>query len=345
MQLRSRVLILVTGPPDVDKCINFRYIPKTIQLHLISVNTPAFQLFSILRFIPLALKGWICCASSRKSNLVLSLSTWSGIAFSLLQKLSRKPLPHIIVESSSLPILASSNSFVPKLVMMLIKFSFSGVTKIICFTKAQRDFWNQHLGFQDKALFLPLGEPVNRISKSDSSGDYIFCGGRTRRDFMTPILAAKKLNLKLVIVGTCKKEIKKIATKNIEIIQKLPFPEFLRLLKNSKFVVLTLDDVPYSTGLSTLLTSMASGKAVIVTKTSGIIDYITDYETGIFVNPYDINDLNEKMLYLIRNPSEVERIGNNAMQTVKNYFSEPIMERKITNIILDVATHDSRGHT
>lgn len=339
---RIQVLVFVDGSPTMERCINFRYISNSIQPYFLSIPSPT-SLLSIPRFIFSILNGWIF-STSRKWNLVISIGTWTGLVFSLLQKISiKKALPHIVVESSSLPLLASYTGFVPKLETMFVKFSFSGATKIICFASAQRDFWNQHLGFKEKAIFLPLGEPVNRISKSDSSGDYIFSGGRTGRDFLTLILAAKKLNQKLVICGTCNEKIRKMATKNIKIIDEIPFPEYLQLLKNSKFVVLTLENVPYSTGLSTLLTSMASCRAVIVTKTSGIMDYINDYETGIFVNPFDVNDLKEKILYLIKNPSEIERIGNNAMQTVKTYFSEPIMDRKITNIILDVAKRDSRG--
>lgn len=340
---KTRVLALVTGPETTERCINFRYVPNSIQLHLLSVTGTNFSFFSILRFIPLALKAWLTC-SSEKWDVVISLSTWTGMIFSLLQKVPiKKSLPHIVVESSSLPLLATSKGFVPKLATMLAKFSFSGVTRIICFTTGQRDFWNRYLGFRDKAIFVPLGEPVSRILMSKSSGDYIFSGGKTGRDFLTPIYAAEKLNLRLVIVGPCNENIKQVAKSNVKIVESIPFPEYLSLLRNSSFVVLALKHLSYSVGLSTLLTSMASGKVVIATKTSGFSDYIIDYETGIFVNPFDINDLEEKMRYLLRNPSEVKRIGNNAIQTVKNHFSEPIMERKITNILLDAVKLNSRG--
>jgi glycosyltransferase involved in cell wall biosynthesis len=65
---------------------------------------------------------------------------------------------------------------------------------------------------------------------------------------------------------------------------------------------------------------MAQGKAVIVTETDGIRDYVRDGETAVLVPPGDVAALRQAIDRLWSNPIERQRIGNNAGRIQRQEF-------------------------
>ena len=123
----------------------------------------------------------------------------------------------------------------------------------------------------------------------------------------------------------------------------MPKSFYIKLLANSRFVILPLEKSYYATGQIALLEAMAMGKAVIVSRTAGTVDYIEDWKTGIFFNSEDVNDLRKKMEYLYENPEEILRIGRNARQVIEEKFNEKNMVDNILRIVRKCASisHDS----
>ncbi len=60
---------------------------------------------------------------------------------------------------------------------------------------------------------------------------------------------------------------------------------------------------------------------VIGSKMGGIADAIVEGETGLFVNPNDVNDLVEKILFLFDNEDKRKKIGENGYKRVINDFT------------------------
>jgi glycosyltransferase involved in cell wall biosynthesis len=54
---------------------------------------------------------------------------------------------------------------------------------------------------------------------------------------------------------------------------------------------------------------MAMGRAVIVTRSEGILDYIIDGETGIVVDNGDVGALRDAVGYLNSHPEAAHRMG------------------------------------
>jgi glycosyltransferase involved in cell wall biosynthesis len=176
-------------------------------------------------------------------------------------------------------------------------------------------------------------------ARNIESSSYIFSGGRTARDFGTLFKLANKINSNFVVVTgyPAWSEINlRSIPKNVTVYFEVPENDYEELLLKSKFVVLTLHDVPYSCGLSSLLQAMAAGKAVIVTKTSSTLDYVSNWNTGIFVRPYDVNDLRDKIKYLLKNPKKAEEIGANGRWTVETLFNERNMAKNIIKVLTSV---------
>jgi glycosyltransferase involved in cell wall biosynthesis len=86
----------------------------------------------------------------------------------------------------------------------------------------------------------------------------------------------------------------------------------------------------YSAGQSAaLLDSIASGKAVIVTKVPGIFERVNDGETGLIVEPENVGMLQKAMENLLENPKLVERMSRNNLRLAKDLSWKNIAKRTL----------------
>ena len=58
-------------------------------------------------------------------------------------------------------------------------------------------------------------------------------------------------------------------------------------------------------------------RAVIATRSRGIIDYVLDGVTGILVEPNNPQALRDAICYLLDHPEEARRLGRNARQRIE----------------------------
>jgi glycosyltransferase involved in cell wall biosynthesis len=69
-----------------------------------------------------------------------------------------------------------------------------------------------------------------------------------------------------------------------------------------------------------VLEAMSYGLTVIGSNIGGIPEQITHMKTGLLFKPGNKKDFAKKLDYLIKNPSEIKRIGKNARKVVKEKF-------------------------
>lgn len=76
--------------------------------------------------------------------------------------------------------------------------------------------------------------------------------------------------------------------------------------------------------------AMAHGKPVIGCKGEGIEDFVDDGETGLLVNPKDVDSLAQAMDFLLSNPDKANAIGERARELVlENYTWEKNAEKTL----------------
>jgi len=92
---------------------------------------------------------------------------------------------------------------------------------------------------------------------------------------------------------------------------------------------IVFDPCPIGQGINVLET-MATGRPCIGVKTNGLWDYIIDNITGYLVNLDDINEIVEKINYLLDNPDEAKHMGMNGRKIVEEKFN---IEKRIEKII------------
>jgi glycosyltransferase involved in cell wall biosynthesis len=70
----------------------------------------------------------------------------------------------------------------------------------------------------------------------------------------------------------------------------------------------------------TLIEAMATGTPVISTNTGAIPEIIKNNYNGILVKPNDSSELGKKIIYCLENDDFRKKLGNNALESVKNRF-------------------------
>jgi glycosyltransferase involved in cell wall biosynthesis len=92
-------------------------------------------------------------------------------------------------------------------------------------------------------------------------------------------------------------------------------------------VVPLLDEAAVDPPL-TLLEAMSCGKVVIASKIGDIPKIIKDGENGYLVSPGNVDELYEKMKFVVTHQKTLDKIGNNARKTILRQFSSRIMAKR-----------------
>lgn len=308
--------------PDADIQVDVIDFSRLPLLHYLEKNKFKFYIFQILKAIPI----------SRNYDLIISHSAQSAVFLDFLRTFVNKSYPpHIVIDPGCFNG-ARDNKFETS----LIRYASQSINGLIYHSTIQEQYYRKHLPFLlRKSRFIHFGTDTEFFKPIDNvpGEDYVISIGYMKRDYLTLLKAWSQISTetKLRIVGIKNLRMLGITrlTSNVELYDRVSISKLKQLIAGAKFVVIPLPYYKYSYGQMTLLQSMAMAKAVIVTKTPSAKDYITNSKDGLFVEPYNIGDMREKIEFLLNNPSLVERLSKQARKTVEQKFNEKIMAQKI----------------
>jgi glycosyltransferase involved in cell wall biosynthesis len=103
---------------------------------------------------------------------------------------------------------------------------------------------------------------------------------------------------------------------NVSLSRRLSHFELRGFYASSQFIVIPIQDLVYSAGATVTLEAGAMARAVVAFRSAGIKDYIVDGETGILVEPGNVKAMRDAIQYLLSNPVEAKRLGDNARQRI-----------------------------
>lgn len=284
--------------------------------------------------ITLGIKGFL---ESKKFKTVLAMSERVGIPLAFIRKFQKQKKPLIFMFKAW----SQRQDKAFRLFNL-----FSQVDLTIVHSKFFKNFLCDRFMISDEKIkFVPYcAVDQNFFNPIDKELSYIFSLGELRgRDYKTLFKAMEDVDaeLKVAASGRWYAREKKPAlfaklANNIEVGGRY-LPNQLRdMYAGAYFVVLPIYDVIFSAGATALLEAMAMGKAVIVSKSRGILDYVEDGKTGIFVEPGNPDDLREKIRYLLDHPEEAERLGKSAREKIEKEMNIDIYVEKLANIIKEV---------
>ncbi|BAZ44751.1 putative glycosyl transferase [Chondrocystis sp. NIES-4102] len=91
-------------------------------------------------------------------------------------------------------------------------------------------------------------------------------------------------------------------------------PQLLQLYHDADIVVVCIEPSNWSAGATALIEAMACGKPIILTKTEGLKEYITDEGAIMGVKPSDPEALRQAIAHLLANPQQAQTMAEKAYQ-------------------------------
>lgn len=220
-----------------------------------------------------------------------------------------------------------------------------------CFVFFSRDEqetqWRQMRLDHERFVFVPRfaeakADTLSRRNGDGSADRFVLALGHSNRDFPTLWDALRGTELRMVMYRNAWMRGRELP--NITAITPiLPAADEDRLVSCATMHVIPLKPASFSAGLTVLLRAMAHGKAVIVSDTTGIREYVSDGLTGVLVPPGDPVALRDAMLRLWRDPAERERLGRNAAEAVRERFAADRVALELADMARRVLRSNVRG--
>jgi glycosyltransferase involved in cell wall biosynthesis len=269
-------------------------------------------------------------------DTIISHSGQSAFLFSLLRYyfMKRPSALHILIDIGNL-----NGGRANKHEISIIRKALQTIGGVIYHARFQREFYVKYCPeIVHRTFYVPLGvDPSFFAPQVVQERDYILAVGQDfiSRDWKTLVNAFSKLRQKVALKIVGVKDLSS-SGQNIEILPKVAIDILNDMIRKSRFVVLPLNLLNYSYAQTTLLQCMSLGKAVLVTNTPAIADYVVDGETAMTVRLKDPEDLCRKMEFILGSPDERMRIASNARRSVIEKFNEKSMAGKIFNILKSI---------
>jgi glycosyltransferase involved in cell wall biosynthesis len=150
-----------------------------------------------------------------------------------------------------------------------------------------------------KFVYVPLAAHFSpTLGLVPSEGDSIVSAGRSNRDYDTLLEVAARLDVPFKIICDSFRTERPVPP-NVAILRDCHEESYLELLSNARMVVIPLKDEGLSSGQMVLLHSMAFGKAVVVTATPEVADYMESGKTGLTVERGDASSLETAIVKLL----------------------------------------------
>ena len=164
-------------------------------------------------------------------------------------------------------------------------------------------------------------------------GEYVFCGGRTNRDFATVLEAVSELRCPTIFVAGKDAGFPAHVPEHVSIYRDISSESFQRLVQEARIVVVALKRPDISSGQVVLSRAMQSGKPVIVSAIAGIDDYVTPGQDAMVFAPGDVKDLTAKLAFLLESPERRKEMGAAARLTFERSFNSKAFAEQLFGIL------------
>ena len=204
----------------------------------------------------------------------------------------------------------------------VVRHLMRDANRIVCFSRAECADYARLLQMPpQKFVFLPTPWTTPEDVPPASDNGYILSLGQSGRDYPTLLQAARGTDLPIVIVAGNASALGSVEVpSHVTVKYNTGHEETNALIAGATLHCIPLKNEGYSAGQTVLLRAMAQGKAVVVSDTAGVRDYVRNNETAVLVPPGDAGALRAALLRLWNDASERERIGKQAARAVQNEF-------------------------
>jgi glycosyltransferase involved in cell wall biosynthesis len=209
---------------------------------------------------------------------------------------------------------------------VLARLGHDVFSQVIVLSATQQRLLVEELGFpREKVLLLHNWLDHRFFAPRDvEPGAYAISVGMEHRDYPTLQAAARGLAFRVHVVasgwspGASYDDASGIApSENVTVGRRYDSTELRDLYAGARFAVLPLKRVQFAAGVTAILEAMAMGKAVVVTDSPGLADYVRSGENGLVVPPHDPEAMRRAMLQLWNDPALAAKLGREARRRIE----------------------------
>jgi glycosyltransferase involved in cell wall biosynthesis len=325
--VEKRVAITVSGmiPPDLSRSVDEGQRPRAdyaVLAHRLAADLidyaearrRAGRIGRLIRKVAgnNALLAWTCFRSRSRYDAILTDGEQVGIPYAALCMIARRaarPAHSMIVHIMSVR---------KKVIVFRALGLRRRVDRMFVYAGRQRDFAVGTLGMRPEQVqlttFMVDTEFFATERVTPAPRRMICTAGLEFRDYDTLVEAVRGLDVEVVIAAASPWS-KRASTlgdavpENVTVC-KLNLFDLRQLYADSLFVVMPLHETDFQAGVTTILEAMAMSKAVVCSRTSGQTDVIVHGETGLYVDPADVEALRETVQALLVDPDQAGRLGD-----------------------------------
>ncbi len=188
----------------------------------------------------------------------------------------------------------------------------------------------------DKIDVLLWGMPKPKVDEQSRfvEKDYLCALGENARDYQTLVEAMRNLpdiQLELVVRPYNLKGL--VLPPNVRTHVNISHPQAMNILYHSRFMVLPLQGSEVSNGHVTLVAAQHLGKAMIVTDSVGISDYISAGKNVEVYPAFNVEALTNHIKHLWHNPKRCEMLGKHGQAFASKNLTEKNVKAHLRQVL------------
>jgi glycosyltransferase involved in cell wall biosynthesis len=325
----------------------WKYLPSNNDELDYVVATGAVDRFKkwgkLFTYYPAFIKsGFRALLKTRKTSydLVVAWGGQNGFFYALLRSLVGQKHPPLIILSFNLQGVLSH-------FLSLARFGMRSVSRVVVFTPSEVEQYQRLLGlapgtisysphgwFDPMRWYVPKEKPES--NSPNLNGKFILASGRSYRDYGILARAVEGTDV-CVKVSSRPFNLAGInLPQNMESMGWLDYRVLLDYLYGSSFYVVPLQTISFAGGDSSLLHAMSFGKAVVATRAPSTETYIEHGQTGLLVEPGNVEEMRQAILYLWQNPDEALRMGKEARRRFEENHTMEKLAQRVYDVALEV---------
>jgi glycosyltransferase involved in cell wall biosynthesis len=196
----------------------------------------------------------------------------------------------------------------------LMTWAFSHVDRFVVYSTAERSLYADYFGIDPRRIDVVLwGVASPQVDSPETpveTPDYICTLGGNARDYRTLFAAMEKLpDIPLVAVLRPENAAGLKVPPNVRLHYLIPAGKANNILAFSRFTVVPLAGDDATCGHVTIVSAMYLKKAMVVTNSLGVSDYVQDGVNSLLVPAGDPETLAERIRELWNNPQRADQLG------------------------------------
>ena len=225
------------------------------------------------------------------------------------------------------------------------RWAYQSVDRLYYFSQNQGPVLAEHLGLgTDRLRYIPFGVDDETFTPTgEDDGDYILVVGRdSGRDWPTLFAALEGIDLPVKLCCRPRDIADLRVPDGVDVLGYVDRTVYRHLLGRARVVAIAAKPLLYPSGQSVLLEAMAMARAVVVTGTPGLADYIDDGVTALVVPPGDAAALRRRLAEAAGNDELRAQVGHNARQAVERSFSAQAMWSTVAEDLIALGRRHTR---